>query len=155
MTAPETALQDKDRANAGDLYMSLELGDKCWGLTFGNAQHGPSRCTVAAGDEAALLQRIARAKQRFGLTEDAAVHSCYEAGRDGWWLHRRLREHGVDNIVVDSASIEVNRRSRRAKTDRLDGDKLLSMLQRWHAGETRLWAVVHEPTAQLLKIHSS
>ena len=50
--------------------------------------------------------------------------------------------------MVDSASIEVNRRSRRAKTDRLDGDKLLSMLQRWHAGETRLWAVVHEPTAQ-------
>jgi transposase len=128
--------------------MSFELSDKHWKLTFGNGNHGPSRCTVAAGDEAAVLERIAKAKLRFGLTEDTAVHSCYEAGRDGWWLHRRLREHGIDNIVVDSASIEVNRRARRAKTDRLDGDKLLSMLQRWSAGETRVWAVVHEPTVE-------
>lgn len=148
MTAPETALQGKDRTTACDLYMSLELGDKHWSLTLGNGSHGPSRCTVAAGDEASVLERIAKAKLRFGLSAAAAVHSCYEAGRDGWWLHRRLREHGIDNIVVDSASIEVNRRARRAKTDRLDGDKLLSMLQRWHAGETRVWAVVHEPTVQ-------
>ena len=63
------------------------------------------------------------------------MHSCYEAGRDGWWLHRWLREQGIDNIVVDSASIEVNRRARRAKTDRLDGDKLLALLLRYHAGE--------------------
>jgi transposase len=141
MTAPETALQR-------DLYMSLELSDKHWKLTFGNGNHGPSRCTVAAGDIAAVLQRIAKAKLRFGLSDSAPVHSCYEAGRDGWWLHRALREQGVDNIVVDSASIEVNRRSRRVKTDRLDGDKLLSMLQRWSAGETRVWAVVLEHTVQ-------
>ena len=75
------------------------------------------------------------------------VHSCYEAGRDGWWLHRWLIEHGVDNIVVDSASIEVNRRARRAKTDRLDGVKLLAMLLRHHGGE-RVWSVLHEPTAE-------
>ena len=75
------------------------------------------------------------------------MHSCYEAGRDGWWLHRWLREHGIDNIVVDSASIEVNRRARRAKTDRLDGDKLLAMLLRHHGGE-RVWSVLHEPTLE-------
>ena len=146
---PTTALQGKDRTNAGDLYMSLELADKQWKLTFGNGDHGPSRWTVAAGDLEAVLQRIAKVRQRFGLSEqEAAVHSCYEAGRDGWWLHRALREHGIESIVVDSASIEVNRRSRRAKTDRLDGDKLLQQLQRWHAGETRVWSVVHEPTPQ-------
>ena len=60
--------------------------------------------------------------------------------------HRWLREQGIDNIVVDSASIEVNRRARRAKTDRLDGDKLLAMLLRHDAGE-RVWSVLHEPTA--------
>src|SRR5260370_443960 len=51
--------------------------------------------------------------------------TCYEAGLDGWWLHRWLSEQGIDNLVVDSASSEVNRRARRAKTDRLAGDKLL------------------------------
>lgn len=146
MTAPEMALEQQHRANAGDLYMSLELGDKHWGLTFGNGRAGPSRCTVPAGDISAMLQRIAKARQRFSMDEDAVVHSCYEAGRDGWWLHRALREAGIDNIVVDSASIEINRRARRTKTDRLDGDKLLSMLQRWHGGETRVWSVLREPT---------
>jgi len=71
----------------------------------------------------------------------------YEAGRDGWWLHRWLIEQGIDNIVVDAASIEVNRRARRAKTDRLDGFKLLTMLLRHHGGE-RVWSVLREPTAE-------
>jgi len=71
-----------------------------------------------------------------------------KAGRDGWWLHRWLREQGIDNIVVDSSSIEVNRRAKRAKTDRLDADKLLALLLRYHRGERRVWSVVHEPTAQ-------
>jgi len=85
---------------------------------------------VAAGDTATLLQRITQIKQRWALPEHAKVHSCYEAGRDGWWLHRWLVVQRIDNIVVDSSSIEVNRRARRAKSDRLDGDKLLQMLMR-------------------------
>jgi transposase len=75
------------------------------------------------------------------------MHSCYEAGRDGWWLHRWLKQQGIDNIVVDSSSIEVNRRARRAKSDRLDGDKLLQMLLRHRRGE-RVWSVVREPSAK-------
>src|SRR6478752_4299717 len=63
---------------------------------------------------------VAKARARCGVSAEARVHSCYEADRDGWWLHRWLLEHGIDNIVVDSASIEVNRRARRAKTDRLE-----------------------------------
>ncbi|MGF6696949.1 transposase [Paraburkholderia sp. MM5496-R1] len=75
------------------------------------------------------------------------VHSCYEAGRDGWWLHRWLTGQGIDNLVVDAASIEVNRRAKRAKTDRLDGDKLLALLRRHYAGE-RVWSVLREPTPE-------
>jgi transposase len=148
MTAPETALQGKDRAIAHDLYMSLELSDKRWNLTFGDGVHNASRCAVAAGDQLAVLERIRKARVRFGIPAQARVHACYEAGRDGWWLHRWLVEQGIDDIVVDSASIEVNRRARRAKTDRLDGDKLLAMLMRYHGGETRVWSVLHEPTAE-------
>lgn len=102
---------------------------------------------MGAGDAAAVAHCIGKARERSKLGPRARVHSCYEAGRDGWWLHRWLVEQGVDNIVVDSSSIEVNRHARRAKTDRLDGDKLLAMLLRHHRGE-RVWAVVHEPTPE-------
>jgi transposase len=91
------------------------------------------------------MAEIAAAKRRFGLPEDAAVLSCYEAGRDGFWLHRFLTHVGLGNMVVDSASIEVNRRKRRAKSDRLDAIKLVSMLIRWHNGEKKVWRTVNVP----------
>ena len=91
---------------------------------------------------------IANAKARCRLCADAPVYICYEAGRDGFWLHRWLAQQGIANLVVDSVSIEVNRRSRRAKTDRLDSDKLLSMLMRYYAGEHRVWAVARIPTPE-------
>jgi transposase len=76
------------------------------------------------------------------------VRSCYEAGRDGFWLHRYLTSLGIENAVVDSSSIEVNRRLRRAKSDRLDARKLVSMLLRYHAGERDVWSVVRVPTVE-------
>jgi len=76
------------------------------------------------------------------------VHSCYEAGRDGFWLHRWLLEQGIDNVVVDSSSIEVNRRARRAKSDALDVAKLYEMLVRYVAGQKRVWRVVRVPSVQ-------
>ena len=150
MTASQTVLQGKDTANQGDLYVSFELGDKQWKLSCddGRWRRSPSRYALNAGDKAAILECIGKAKARCGLDPHAKVHSCYEAGRDGWWLHRWLLEQGIDNIVVDSASIEVNRRARRAKNDRLDADKLLAMLLRWHGGELRVWAVARAPTVQ-------
>lgn len=150
MTAiTEPVLQDKHTsATTAALYVSFELGDKQWRLTLGDCTRSPSRYTVAAGDTAAVLQRISQAKQRCGLPAQATVHSCYEAGRDGWWLHRWLVAQGIDNIVVDSSSIEVNRRARRAKNDRLDGDKLLQMLMRYYGGELRVWSVLREPSPQ-------
>jgi transposase len=147
MNAPGAA-QGKHTGEARELYMAFELGEKNWKLSLSDGAHSPSRYTVAAGDTVALLECIAKARARCGLCANTRVHSCYEAGRDGFWLHRWLIAQGIDNIVVDSASIEVNRRARRAKTDRLDGDKLLAMLLRYAAGERRVWSVVRVPTAE-------
>src|SRR5207302_5851761 len=99
-----------------------------------------------ARDLDALAREVQRAKRRFGLPDDAPVVSCYEAGRDGFWLHRYLVKNAIENLVVDAASIEVNRRARRAKSDRLDVAKLLTMLIRYHGGEHKLWSVIRIPT---------
>jgi len=131
MSTTQTVPQGKDTAIAGELFMSFELGDKSWKVTASDGRRGPSHYNVDAGDTAAVAHCIGKARERCKLEPQAKVHSCY----------------GVDNIVVDSSSIEVNRRARRAKTDRLDGDKLLAMLLRHHCGE-RVWSVVHEPTPE-------
>ncbi|WP_213769273.1 IS110 family transposase [Caballeronia sp. dw_19] len=148
MDALNTALRGQDTTIVGRLYVAFELGDKSWKLSLGDGVRAPSRCTVAAGDATAVLMAIAKAKARCHLAADAPVRSCYEAGRDGFWLHRWLSDQGIVNLVVDPASIEVNRRARRAKTDRLDSDKLLSMLMRYYGGERRVWAIARIPTPE-------
>jgi transposase len=135
MTTTRTVLRGKDTADGGDVYMSFELGDKQWQMSIGDSHGRVSRYAVGAGDTTAVADCIVKAGKRLRTGAQAQVHGCYEAGRDGWWLHRWLSELGVDNIVVDAASIEVNRRARRAKTDRLDADKVLAMLVRHHGGE--------------------
>jgi transposase len=129
------------------LYLAFELGWSEWKLAFttGMAQK-PRMRSVRARDLRGLELEIAKAKQRFGLTDKATVLSCYEAGRDGFWLHRFLESRGIQNRIVDSASIEVNRRQRRAKSDRLDAGKLVSMLVRYQAGEKKVWSVVRVPS---------
>ena len=108
------------------LYFSLELGWNTWKLAFTiGAGQKPRIRTIRARALDVLLAEIQAAKARFELPEDAKVISCYEAGRDGFWIDRFLRAQGIENIVVDSASIEVNRRKRRAKSDRLDAVKLV------------------------------
>ena len=129
------------------LYMAVELSAREWWLTMaatpGGARH---RARVAPGDLGAVTRAVAAAQRRCGLPATAPVRSCYEAGRDGFWPHRFLTTLGLTNLVVDSSSIEVSRRARRAKTDRLDGQALLRMLQRYWGGERELWQVVHVPT---------
>jgi transposase len=128
------------------LYVAFELSWGSWKLAFTTGPgQSPRLRTIVARDLAAVMAEIAAAKRRFGLPEDAAVLSCYEAGRDGFWLHRFLTHEGLGNMVVDSASIEVNRRKRRAKSDRLDAIKLVSMLIRWHNGEKKVWRTVNVP----------
>jgi transposase len=128
--------------------LAFELGEFGWtlGFTTSPAQRARRR-QIPAGDIGRVLGEIATAKRRFHLPEDASVTSCYEAGREGFWLHRCLEAHGVRNLVVDSSSIEVKRRARRTKTDRLDLDGLLRLLARYLAGERRAWSVVHVPSA--------
>jgi hypothetical protein len=100
------------------LCVAFELSDGQWKMASTSARGQQARLvTVRARDTDAILKEIARAKARFGLPESAAVFSCYEAGRDGFWLDRFLHHNGINNAIADSSSIEVNRRARRAKAD--------------------------------------
>ncbi len=129
------------------VLLACELSERTWklGFTTGLGQR-PRVRSIAAGAVDRLVEEIARAKARLHVPVDTPVVSCYEAGRDGFWLHRYLVAHGVTNHVVDSSSIEVNRRARRAKTDRLDLEGLLNLLARYVLGDRRVWRVVRVPT---------
>jgi transposase len=131
----------------GRLYMALELGSKNWRLVFSGGDTRRRGAVVVAGDMKRLQEEINAAKSRFGLDGEVLVLSCYEAGRDGFWIHRALASIDVMNFVVDSASIEVNRRKRRAKTDRADAESLVRLLVRYANGEDRVWSVARVPTA--------
>jgi transposase len=130
------------------LLLAFELGERSWklGFTTGLGQR-PRVRQVPAGAIDRLLEEIRRAKRRFKMADEAPVVSCYEAGRDGFWLHRWLIAQAIANHVVDSASIEVNRRARRAKTDRLDLGGLLNLLARYLLGDRRVWRVVRVPSS--------
>ena len=139
----------KDNTSKGILFLAFELSENTWklGFTTGPGQK-PRERNVTARDQERVLDEIAQAKRRLGLPETAPVVSCYEAGREGFWLHRFLEAHGITNHVVDSSAIEVSRRQRRAKSDGLDVRKLLSMLIRYHEGERQVWQVVNVPSVE-------
>lgn len=130
------------------LYVAFELSAKQWTLAM-TAGFGvdPWVRTVPSGDWAEVTRVITQARRRFGLPAGAALVSCYEAGRDGFWIHRALGQRGFANRVVDSASIEVNRHARRMKTDRIDAVKLVRMLVRACGGERDVWREVCVPLA--------
>ena len=129
------------------LLLAFELGERTWklGFTIGIGQR-PRVRQIPAGAVERVRDEVRRAKRRLGVAADAPVVSCYEAGRDGFWLHRYLVAHEVTNYVVDSSSIEVPRRARRAKTDKLDLAGLLRLLARYVSGERQAWRVVRVPS---------
>ena len=129
------------------LLLAFELSERTWklGFTRGRGQR-PRLRQIAAGAVDRLAEEVARAKVRLGLPASAPVVSCYEAGREGFWVHRYVVAQGWTNYVVDSSSIEVNRRARRAKTDRLDLGGLLRLLERYVEGEERVWHIVRVPS---------
>jgi transposase len=129
------------------LYVAFELANSTWKLACSDGNK-LRHVTVTAGDLPQVQRAIIGAKRHFGMGDEVHTVSCYEAGRDGFWLHRYLHSCGIDNVVVDSASLEVNRRLRRTKTDRIDAGKLLSMLVRYHGGEQHLWRVVRVPSRE-------
>jgi hypothetical protein len=108
------------------VFLSFELGEKEWKIAWATSLgEKPRLKTLRARGTERLLAEIEKARIAVGARR---VVSCYEAGRDGFWLHRFLHAHGIENRIVDSASIEVNRRARRQKTDRLDAEKLWAAL---------------------------
>lgn len=147
-TCTATASTIQNTASARVLLLAFELGETGWLLGF-SPGFGEKvlRRKIASRDIAALMREILRAKAHFQLGDEVAVRSCYEAGRDGFWLHRFLEAQGIDNVVIDSASIEVNRRKRRAKTDRLDVVGLLDLL-------ARHWAGSHKPPFSVVSVPS-
>ena len=118
MNTPETARPGKHTGAVGQLYMAVELSDKKWSLVPSDGARGPSRDTVDAGDKQAVPDAIAKVKTRCALVGNVVVRSCCAASRDGYWLHRWLISRGIDKMVVDSASFEVNRRARRGSNAR-------------------------------------
>lgn len=129
------------------LFVAFELREKTWelGFTTGPGQKLHER-SIAACHQAHLLHEVAQATKRFALPATAPAVRCNDAGRAGFWLHRFLQAQGLTNHVVDSSSIEVNRRKRRAKSDGLDVRKLLTMLMRYADSARDVWRVVHVPT---------
>lgn len=152
MEKMKLALRGKDSVvseKVSRLFVAFELSQATWRLAISVGGTKVRHYKVSGGDKAQTLAALEKAKEQFGLKGRAVrVVSCYEAGRDGFWLHRFLEESGIQNVVVDSASIEVKRQARRAKTDRLDAEKLLTMLVRYHGGEAQVWRVLRIPNEQ-------
>ena len=133
------------------MYVAFELGKAKWlvGIVApGSAKL--SRHVVSGGDLEAVWRALTRARERAvrKLGKPVRIVSCYEAGYDGFWLHRWLEAQGVESRVLDPASIEVNRRARRAKTDRLDLEQLMRVLIRHEGGELRVCSVVRPPSVE-------
>jgi transposase len=135
--------------HSGTIFVSIELSQKCWVVTL----HSPdkdrmSRHKVEAGDRAGLLSLIFRVRDRAArvLGTAPSVVSCYEAGYDGFWLHRFLQANGLESYVFDPASIAVEQRRRRAKSDRIDGEQLVRTLMAYLRGEPRVVRIVRVPS---------
>jgi len=144
----QATLTGNDTATVEVLYMALELSSKTWRLAFSTGETDKVRHRqVNAGEVGSVLLEIAEAKKRLKVSATTPVKSCYEAGRDGFWIHRWLESEGIENVVVDPSSIEVQRRGRHVKTDRLDAKRLVEMLKRWarHPGD-RVWRVLRVPS---------
>lgn len=127
------------------LLVAMELSNSKWLLAFSNGEK-IRRKSIDARDRARFMQELEVAKEKLGMVPETPVVSCYEAGRDGFWIYRWLVQNAIECLVIDPASIEVNRRKRRAKTDRLDAESMVRLLGRHVSGDKKVWAVVRVPT---------
>ena len=128
---------------------AIELSKQSWVIGFNTPlSEKISRRTLSGCDWKGLLELIedVRARVSREMGRAVAVMSCYEAGYDGFWLHRQLEAHGVRNYVIDPASLQVDRRARRVKTDRIDAERLLRSLMAYLRGEPKVWSVVRVPS---------
>ena len=145
----QTTRMTDSTSNVPVLYVALELSKDSWKMAFTDGLgRVPRLRTILSGDHEGLMREISVAKSRFGLPEDAPVVSCYEAGRDGFWIHRWLTAFGIENFVIDPASIEVNRRRRRAKTDAIDAERMVMALIRFRIGDRDACRAVNVPAPE-------
>lgn len=129
------------------MFVGFELSEKKWKLAFAlTPGQRPRVRDVAAWDLERLEGEVKRTLEHFKLGANTPVYTCYEAGRDGFAVHRALEAKGWHNLVIDSSSIEVNRRKRRAKSDGLDAPKLSNLLARYCLGEKHACKVVRVPS---------
>lgn len=131
------------QTTAPALFMAFELSLKTWLVAASDRNGTDIRMRkIDAGDWSDLERFIASARKHFRLPADCEVLTCYEAGRDGFWIHRALEARRISNFILDPSSIEVPRRARQAKTDRLDAKKLLALLLRLARGDKAAKIVV-------------
>lgn len=146
MKRSETPLTSESSTRDGVLYMAMELSHREWKLGFTDRRHKVRRGSIEARNLMGLPEQIGRAKARFGLAAEAAVFSGCEAGRDGFWLPCYRVSCGVHNEVLEPASIKVDRRQRRAKTNRLDVERRLMQWVRYLDGDREELQVVRVPS---------
>ena len=123
--------------HSGTIFVAIELSQKNWLVTLWSPDRDRiSRQKLPSGDVAGLLGLVERTKARASRTlgEVPAVSCFYSAGYDGFWLHRLLTAAGIENFVFDPASIAVDQRARRVKTDRIDGELLVRTLMAYRRG---------------------
>lgn len=148
----QTSLRSTPTAeHCATISLAIELSTRSWVLVIHSPERDRlSRHKLAAGDVAGLLTQVARVRARVAalLGREPAVVSCYEAGYDGFWLHRQLTAAGIENLVIDPASLAVDRRARRAKTDRIDGEQMIRALLAHLRGEPRVLRVVRVPSPE-------
>jgi transposase len=128
---------------------AIELSKQSWIIGFITPLSPRiGRRILSGGDWKGLLKLIDEVRARISreMSRTVEVMSCYEAGYDGFWLHRQLEAHGVRNYVIDPASLQVDRRVRRVKTDRIDTERLLRSLMAYLRGEPKVWSVVRVPS---------
>ena len=145
----QTNPQQQVNKSSGGLYMSIELAAENWKLGFADCLGRNVRVrTIAAGDFDQLQEEVAIAKERFGLDPDSGVMTCYEAGRDGFWVHRCLAALGFESHIVDPASIQVSRKKRRAKTDRIDAQQIVKAFIRFKSGDDFACRMIRIPDVE-------
>ena len=135
-----------------DCFIAIELSKSGWVVGFQTPlSDKTSRYQVKAGDANGLLELIERVRTRVArqLSRPIEMMSCYEAGYDGFWLHRVLEAHGIHNHILDPGSLQVNRRARQPKTDRIDADRMVRALIRHLRGEPEACSVVRVPSIEL------
>lgn len=146
----QPALEMNSTTAEGTLAIGLELSQGSWKPALQDGRHEKPAIHTVADEDAQerlkhLLAVVKEVRRKWGLRRENPTVFLYEAGQDGFWIARALEKRGYRCLVADAASIQVDRRARRAKTDRLDAIRLVNTLRAWLRGERDRMQVVRIP----------